>query len=68
MDPKREIFLKIHALRREREHESLSLKEGSSLQFLRQGRSFVAQLQQSSKNKTGLHLHPLKIIKNWRVT
>ena len=31
MDLQREIFLKIHALKREREQERLSLKEGSSL-------------------------------------
>ena len=39
MDLQREIFLMIHALKREREQERLSLKEGSSFQPLRQGSS-----------------------------
>ena len=37
----REIFLKIHALKREREKQRLSLKEGSSLQPLRQESSLT---------------------------
>ena len=47
MDLQREIFLKIHALKRERDKESLSLKEGSILRPLRQVRSSTAQLQKS---------------------
>ena len=45
MDLQREIFLKIHALKKEWEQERLSLKEGSSFQPLRQGSSSTAQLQ-----------------------
>ena len=67
MDLQRETFLMIHALKREREKERLSLKEGSTLQPLRQISSSTAKLQQSRERKTGLHLHPLKSIKNWRV-
>ena len=63
----REIFLKIHALKREREQQRISLTEGSSLQPLRQGSSSTEQLQQSRERKTGLHLHPLKSNKNRRV-
>ena len=67
MDLQREIFLKIHALKRERDKESLSLKEGSILRPLRQVRSLTAQLQKSIERKTGLHIHLLKSIKNWSV-
>ena len=67
MDLQLEIFLKIHALKREREQERLSLKEGSNLQPLRKGRSLTAQLQQSRERKTGIHLHPLKSIKHRRL-
>ena len=67
IDLQLEIFLKIHALRREREQERLSLQEGSSFQPLRQGRSSTEQLKKSRERKTGMHLHPLKSIKNWRV-
>ena len=37
IDLQREMFLKINALNREWEQKSISLKEGSSLQPLRQG-------------------------------
>ena len=41
MDLQQEIFLKIHAMKRERDQERLSFKEGSSLQPLRQGTSLT---------------------------
>ena len=63
----REIFLKIHALKREQEHRRIYFTEGSILQPLRQGSSSTEQIQQSRESKNGLHLHPLKSIKNWRV-
>ena len=44
LDLQLEIFLKIHSHRREREQETISLKEGSSLQPLRQGRILTTQL------------------------
>ena len=47
MDLQREFVLNIHALKRGRDQERLSFKEGSSLQPLRQGSSSTAQLQQS---------------------
>ena len=50
------IFLKIYALKRERDQEKPSLKERSSLQPLRQGRSLTAQLQQSRESKVSLHI------------
>ena len=62
MDHQLEIFLKIHALKGEREQEMISLKEGSSLQPLRQGRISTAQIQKSRERNTGLHLHPLNSI------
>ena len=37
IDLQRKIFLKVHVLKRKREQESISLKEGSSLKPLRQG-------------------------------
>ena len=40
LDLHREIFLKIHALKREQDQENISLKEGSSLYPLRQGQNF----------------------------
>ena len=40
IDLQREMFLKINALNREWEQKSISLKEGSSLQPLRQGSIF----------------------------
>ena len=67
MDLQREIFLKIQALKSERDQERIYFKEGSSLQPLRQGLSLIAQIQQSIERKTSLHLHPLRNIKNWRV-
>ena len=42
MDLQREIFLKVHALKRQRDHERISLEEGSSSQPLRQGISSIA--------------------------
>ena len=45
MDLQRKIFLKVHALKRKREQESKFLKEGSSLQPLRQGGSSTSQIQ-----------------------
>ena len=56
----REIFLMIHAMKREQEQERLYLKDGSSLQPLRQGISSIAQLYHSRERKNGLNLHPLK--------
>ena len=47
MDIKLAIFFKFHSLKREREQESLSLKEGSILNPTIQGRSSTVQLQQS---------------------
>ena len=67
MDLQREIFLKINALKRGRDQERLSFKEGSNFQPLRQGRSFTAQIQYSRDRKTIMHLHPLNRIKNWGV-
>ena len=67
VDLQREIFLKVHALKKEREQERISLKEVSSLKPLRQGISLTAQIQQSIDMKTGMYLHPLKSIKNWKV-
>ena len=43
------IFLKDGSLKRERWQERMYLKEGSSLQPLRQGRSLTAQLQQNGE-------------------
>ena len=60
MDLQREIFLMIHELKREHEQERLYLKEGSSLQPLRQGSSLTAQLHQPRDKNTGLNIHPLK--------
>ena len=67
MDLQREIFLKVHALKRERDHDRISLEEGSSSQPLRQGISSMAQLRQSRDKKIGMHLHPLKSIQNLRL-
>ena len=67
MDIQLAIFLKFNSLKREREQEGLSLKEGSSLQLLNKERSFTAHLKQSREINTGLHIHPLKSIQNWRV-
>ena len=66
MDIQRAIFLKVNSLKREREQERVSLKEDSSLNPLRKGIIPTAQIQKSRERKTGMHLHPLKIIKNWR--
>ena len=67
MDLQIEIYLNIHALNRKREQERIYLKEGSSLYPLRQGIIFSEQLQRYRERKTGLHIHTLKSIKNWRV-
>ena len=67
MDLQQEIFLKVHALKRERKHERLSLREGPSLQHLRQGRSLTEQLHHYRERKTGMNLHSLNSIKNWRL-
>ena len=67
MDLQRKIFLNIHAPKRERKQERLSLKQGSSFQPLRKGGSPISQLQQSIESKTGTYIHPLKSIKKWRV-
>ena len=50
----------IHALKREQKQEMLYLKEGSSLQPLRQGSISISQLHRYRERKTGLHLHLLK--------
>ena len=67
IDLQRKIFLKIHALKRKREQERLSMKDGSSFHPLRHGRISPAQLHQSRDRKTALHLHPLNSIRIWRV-
>ena len=67
MGLQREIFLRTHALKKEWEQKILSFEEGSSLKPLRQGSSSTAQLQKSRERKTGMHLHPLKSTKNWRL-
>ena len=67
MGLQREIFLKIHALKREREQERLSLGEGSSLQPMRQGRSSTENINQYIERKIVLHIHPLNSIKNCMV-
>ena len=67
MGLKREIILKINALKMERDQERLSLNEGSSLQPLSQGKFYTSHIQKYRDRKTGLNLHPLKSIKNWRV-
>ena len=41
----REVFLMIHALKREQDQEMLSLREVSSFHPLRKGSSSVAQVQ-----------------------
>ena len=38
------ISLKVHSLKKAREQESVSLKEGSSLHPMKQGRSLTSQL------------------------
>ena len=53
-------------MKRECKQERLSLKEGSSFQPLRQGRILTAQLWQCRERNIDMHLHPLKIIKNWK--
>ena len=58
MDLQRD-FLKIHAMKKEQDRGRISLKEGSSLQPLRQGNFLTELLQQSTKRKTSIHLHPL---------
>ena len=63
IDIQREIFLKVQSLKREQDRERLSLKEGSSLLPLRQGRSLIAHIQLSIERDIGLHIHPLKNIK-----
>ena len=60
-------ILKVYALKRERDQEILSLKEGSSLHPLRQGRSSKAHIKQSSERNTGLNLLPIKSTTNWRL-
>ena len=60
-------IFKVHALKRYWDQERLSLNEGSSLKPTRKGIISIEQLQQSREKNTGLHLHPLKIIKKWRV-
>ena len=67
MDLQWEIFLKVHALKREWDKKRISFKERSSLQLLRQGRILTAKIKKKRERKIGLHIHPLKIIKNWRV-
>ena len=42
IDFQREIFLNVHAMKREREQERMSLKEGSSLRPMIQGISSTA--------------------------
>ena len=40
-------ILKVHSLNREQDQERISLKEGSSLHTLRQGRSLISHLHQN---------------------
>ena len=58
---------KVHSLKNERDQERLSLKECSIFHPLRKGRSLTVQLHNSIRRKTGMHLYPLKSIKNWRL-
>ena len=60
-------FLKVHSLNMEWEQERLYLKEGSRLQPLRQGIILTAKIKQCRERKTGMYLHLLNSIKNWRL-
>ena len=62
-----EMFLNIHALKREQDQERISLKEGSIFQTLSQGISSTAHIQKSRDRMTGLHLNVIKSIKKLRV-
>ena len=63
MDLQREIFLKIHAMKRDRDQKRISFKEGSTLQV----RSLTSYIKQSRYRKTYLHIYPLNSINNWRI-
>ena len=58
---------KVNSLKREQNQERLPLKEFSRFEPLRKGRSLTVYINHPRQSKTGLHLHPVKSIKNWRV-